>query len=66
MQERAIEALDTLSGRQRDVLTLRYLEGLSTTETAHVLRTSERNVRALHQRGLEALRGYLADNSAGE
>lgn len=49
-------ALARLPERQRAVLVLRYCAGLSTEETAEVLRVSVGTVRGLTQRGLASLR----------
>jgi RNA polymerase sigma-70 factor (ECF subfamily) len=65
LRQQAQAALDRLSARQREVLTLRYLEGLDVREVAEVLGTSERNVRALQERGLEAMRTLLVKAGVG-
>jgi RNA polymerase sigma-70 factor (ECF subfamily) len=59
-QRRAIEALDALTERQRNVIILRYLEGLETWEIARTLGTTTGAVKALQRRGLEAMRRHLA------
>jgi RNA polymerase sigma-70 factor (sigma-E family) len=51
--------LQTLSGRQRTALVLRYYEGLSDVEIAEVLGTRYGTVRSLISRGLATLRGGL-------
>ncbi|HEV2949527.1 MAG TPA: sigma-70 family RNA polymerase sigma factor, partial [Gemmataceae bacterium] len=58
-------ALDKLSERDREVLVLRYLEGLSTRETAAVLGIREGAAKVRHLRALERLRGLL-DNDFAE
>ena len=65
-QRRAIEALDALTEKQRNVIILRFLEGLETQEIARVLRTTTGAVKALQHRGLEAMRRHLvqADTDA--
>ena len=58
---RKVRALiDRLPGRYRDVLTLHYLEGLSTPEVATLLDAPEATVRTRLRRGRELLRGPLA------
>jgi RNA polymerase sigma-70 factor (ECF subfamily) len=53
------KALDQLSERDREVLVLRYLEELSTSEAAAVLGTSEGTVRVRTLRALQRLRDIL-------
>jgi RNA polymerase sigma-70 factor (ECF subfamily) len=48
-------ALQQLTGDQRQVLTLRFIEGLSTEEVAQVLGKRQGAIRALQMRGLQAL-----------
>ncbi len=48
--------LADLPALQRTVLELRYLEGLSVAETAHVVEKSEGNVRIIQLRALRAIR----------
>lgn len=50
-----------LPRRQRDCVTLRYLEGLSPPEIAATLGLSPNSVKTHLRRGLEALRHSLAD-----
>lgn len=64
LQAQAREALERISPKQREILVMRYMEGLSSQEIADILQTSDRNVRALHNRGLEALRKELEDTGA--
>lgn len=52
-------ALDGLSQRQREVVVLRYYEGLDTRETARVMRCREGTVKAHLHRALGALRRLL-------
>jgi RNA polymerase sigma-70 factor, ECF subfamily len=54
-------ALARLGERDREVLVLRYLEQLSTRETAAVLGISEGAVKLRHLRALERLRDLLGD-----
>jgi RNA polymerase sigma-70 factor (sigma-E family) len=52
-------ALQQLPARLRAVLTLRYLEGLSVSETAEALGCPEGTVKSYTSRGLDALRQVL-------
>ena len=56
------EALQRLSPKDREVLVLRYLEQLSTEETAAVLGLRESAVKMRHLRALERMRGLLQDS----
>ncbi|MBW6437775.1 sigma-70 family RNA polymerase sigma factor [Actinoplanes hulinensis] len=53
------EALDGLPARQRAVLALRFLEGLSVQQTAEALKCPEGTVKVYTARGLDALRRIL-------
>lgn len=59
--EKLHRALARLDDAQRDVVTLRFLSGLSLQETAATLEKTEAAVKALQHRGLAALRQALAD-----
>jgi RNA polymerase sigma-70 factor (ECF subfamily) len=54
------QALARLEATQREVVTLRFLSGLSLREVAAVLGKTESAVKALQHRGLTALRQALA------
>jgi RNA polymerase sigma-70 factor (ECF subfamily) len=54
------QALARLEATQREVVTLRFLSGLSLREVASVLGKSESAVKALQHRGLTGLRQALA------
>jgi RNA polymerase sigma-70 factor (sigma-E family) len=58
-------ALGRLPVRQRAVLVLRFLEGLSVHETAATLRCPEGTVKAYTSRGLDALRRILDERTEG-
>jgi RNA polymerase sigma-70 factor (ECF subfamily) len=58
-RERVQAALSRLEPRDREVLVLRYLEGLSTEEIAAVLGIRAGAVKMRHVRALERLRGLL-------
>ena len=57
--EQLLHTLNLLNEQQRQVLLLRFIEGLSIAETAQVLQKSEGAVKALQHRSLENLRRYL-------
>jgi RNA polymerase sigma-70 factor, ECF subfamily len=61
-RERVRAALARLHSRDRDVLALRYLEGLSNTEAAAVLGVAEGAVKMRHLRALERLRVLLLES----
>jgi RNA polymerase sigma-70 factor (ECF subfamily) len=63
-RQRVRATLDRLSGVDREVLVLRFLERLSTAETAEVLGISPGAVRLRLMRALERLRGRLGDEWA--
>jgi RNA polymerase sigma-70 factor (ECF subfamily) len=65
LRDRVRTALGSLKPTDREVLVLRYLEGLSNSETAAVLGVSESTVGMRHLRALERLRILLGDE-AGE
>src|SRR5437763_3873283 len=52
-------AIATLTEDQRRVVMLRFLQGMSTLETAHVLGKSEDAVKKLQARGLQVLKRAL-------
>ena len=59
LRQRVQEALARLDPRDREVLVLRYLEGLTTDEIAAVLAIRAGAVKMRHLRALERLRGLL-------
>lgn len=61
MLQRVRTALGQLEGNDREVLVLRYLEQLSTAETAAVLEITESAVKSRLMRALLRLRGRLDD-----
>ncbi len=58
--EQTYRALAALDDHQREVVTLRFLSGLSLRETALAVGKSEEAIKALQRRGLAALRLALA------
>jgi RNA polymerase sigma-70 factor (ECF subfamily) len=61
LQERVRAALALLGERDREVLLMRYVEGLSTQETAASLGLSEGAVKMRHVRALDALHRLLGE-----
>jgi RNA polymerase sigma-70 factor (ECF subfamily) len=57
--EQLRQALAALEQTQREVVTLRFLSGLSLQETAVVLGKTEAAIKAIQHRGLAALRSAL-------
>jgi RNA polymerase sigma-70 factor (ECF subfamily) len=57
--DEVVQALEHLTPEQRDVIVLRFLEGLDHAEIADILGKREGAVRALQLRGLQALRRIL-------
>jgi RNA polymerase sigma-70 factor (ECF subfamily) len=58
-RQRVHQALGQLGERDREVLTLRHLEGLTVAEAAEVLGVSPGAVKVRHLRALERLRNLL-------
>ncbi|MCI0609598.1 MAG: sigma-70 family RNA polymerase sigma factor [Anaerolineae bacterium] len=54
-------AMRNLTSDQQQVLTLRFIEGMSNTEIAQQLGKREGAIRALQMRGLQALAKHLAE-----
>jgi RNA polymerase sigma-70 factor (ECF subfamily) len=61
LRDRVRSALASLKPHDREILVLRYLEGLSNSETAAVLGIGESTVGMRHLRALERLRDLLGD-----
>jgi RNA polymerase sigma-70 factor (ECF subfamily) len=59
--EQVMEKLQLLNEPQRQVILLRFVEGLSIAETAQIMEKSEGAIKALQHRSLESLRRYLAE-----
>jgi RNA polymerase sigma-70 factor (ECF subfamily) len=57
--EQVMRKLQLLNEQQRQVILLRFVEGLSLAETARVMQKSEGAIKALQHRSLETLRRYL-------
>jgi RNA polymerase sigma-70 factor (sigma-E family) len=59
----AMQALQSVPLRQRTVIVLRYLEGMSVAEVAVELRISEGTVKSQAARGLAAMRSALESHN---
>jgi RNA polymerase sigma factor (sigma-70 family) len=57
--EKILALLRTLPAGMRAAVVLRYVEGLSVSETAAAMRCSEGNVKSQSARGLERLREFF-------
>jgi RNA polymerase sigma factor (sigma-70 family) len=57
-----VEALKSLSGRQREVIVLRYIAGIAVDDVAETLGISAGSVRAHLQRGLVHLRRVIGND----
>ncbi|NCT00118.1 RNA polymerase sigma factor [Candidatus Parcubacteria bacterium] len=57
----AKEALDTLKDSYKEVMTMRYIEGLSVKEIAEKLKTTENNISVRIHRGLQKLNEELKE-----
>jgi RNA polymerase sigma-70 factor (ECF subfamily) len=66
LRVRVQRMLSQLSPRDREVLVLRYLEQLSTSETAAVLGLTVDGVKSRQRRALERFSNLLADHSWGD
>lgn len=61
--ERLRQAIQQLTGEQRDVIVLRFGEGMTAPQAARILGKTEEAVRALQRRALSNLRRLLAPPS---
>jgi len=64
-RDRVRAALAALPDADREVLVLRYLEGMTTAEVAAVLGLGESAVKMRHRRALDRLSHVLGDDSEG-
>jgi RNA polymerase sigma-70 factor (ECF subfamily) len=55
------EALTNLNDDQKDVILIRFVEGLPLAETARILHKSEDSIKGLQRRALETLRERMAE-----
>lgn len=58
-----LQKLQLLNEQQRQVIMLRFIEGLNIAETAQVMQKSEGAIKALQHRSLENLRGFVQKSS---
>lgn len=59
--EEVLQKLQALSGQQREVILLRFVEGYNIAETAAIMAKSEGAIKALQHRALENLRRYFQE-----
>ncbi len=59
--EEVLQKLQVLSGQQREVILLRFVEGYNIAETAAIMVKSEGAIKALQHRALENLRRYFQE-----
>lgn len=64
LRQQSAEALKALTPKQRDVIILHYMEGLSNAEVAEIMNLPLTAVKALQQRGLAAMRRHLLRSGA--
>lgn len=63
MQAQLAAALACLTGAQRDVIVLKFVEGLSNAQVGQVIGKDEASVKSLQHRALAALRRIMANGS---
>lgn len=66
LSQQVLTALERLTLLQRQVITLRFISGLSAAETGAILDRSENAVHNLQHHGLAALRRHLTVQAEGE
>ncbi len=59
--EELADALESLDERLRDIIVLRYYNGFPLKEVAAVMEMSYANVKILHKKALNQMRGRMAD-----
>ncbi|HMN26928.1 MAG TPA: RNA polymerase sigma factor [Caldilineaceae bacterium] len=59
--QQVMEKVQLLNEQQRQVILLRFVEGLSIAETAQIMDKSEGAIKALQHRSLESLRRFLLE-----
>ncbi len=60
------QALEHLSEEQRQVVSLRFIDGLSTSEVGHLMNRREGAVRALQHRAIASLRRIMTEETRDE
>jgi RNA polymerase sigma-70 factor (ECF subfamily) len=66
VEGRMLEAINSLDERAQQVITARFVSGLTHEETAHMLQTSAGNVRIIQFRALKQLKQILMDDETDE
>ena len=66
LRELVWTAIEQLNAIDRELLVLRYVEELTTTEIAAILEISERSVRARHRRAMEQMARFIDDPAPGD
>lgn len=61
LKQMLVEALESLTEKERSVITFYYYEELTLKEIAAILEVSESRISQLHTRALEKMRGRLGD-----
>ncbi|MBR3515695.1 MAG: FliA/WhiG family RNA polymerase sigma factor [Lachnospiraceae bacterium] len=61
LKQMLVEALETLTEKERSVITFYYYEELTLKEIANILEVSESRISQLHTRALEKMRARLGD-----
>lgn len=61
-----LRALDQLPEKQREVVVLRFLEGMTTKETAKILRVTEGTVKTNLHRAVKTLREFYENAQEGD
>jgi len=61
VQERVRRSLDALSPTQREVFTLRVQQGMSYTEIAEIVETTEGAARVHYHNAIRTVKEYLKD-----
>jgi RNA polymerase sigma-70 factor (ECF subfamily) len=64
--ERVAMAMQQLTDEQKEVIRLRFLGGLSSSEVSGLLNKSDGAVREMQRAALEKLRGLLGESKPGE
>ena len=65
-REELYRALDHLTEEQKQVVTLRFIDGLSTAEVSYLLDREEGAIRALQHRAVASLRRIMAEDAVNE
>ena len=60
----AIEAIEALDQKYKDVIFMRYVEDMSVKEIARVLKNNENTISVRIHRGIERLKKILEENNS--